>query len=93
MYKLNVTYIAKSKADREQFFAEVKAAGIVEATRNEEGCLRYDYYFSADREQEILLVEAWKDKASQQYHDSLPHLKTLGEIKEKYQIETSFEEV
>ena len=40
-----------------------------------------------------MIVEQWKDRASQEYHDSLPHLVTLGEIKQKYGIETVIEEV
>ena len=76
-----------------KFYDEVLAAGIIAATRAEEGNFRYEYYFSAEKENEILLIEMWKDKAAQQYHDSLPHLETLAKIKEKYGIETSFEEV
>ena len=93
MYKLNVTYSAKSEEDIHKFYGEVREAGIVEATRGEDGCVRYDYFFSAERENEILLVENWKDQESQKYHDTLPHLETLGKIKEKYGIETGFEEV
>lgn len=93
MYDLYVTYAAKDRGTIRKFYDEVLAAGIIAATRAEEGNFRYEYYFSAEKENEILLIEKWKDKEAQQYHDSLPHLKTLGEIKEKYGIETSFEEV
>lgn len=93
MYKLNVMYSAKSKEDIHKFYEEVSKAGIVQATRSEEGCIRYDYFFSAERENEILLVENWKNQEAQKHHDTLPHLETLGKIKEKYGIETGFEKV
>lgn len=93
MYNLYVRYMAADDESRQAFYREVEAAGIIEATRNEEGNIGYDYYFSAERENEILLMEQWKDKAAQEYHDELPHIAALMEIKKKYKIETTFEEV
>jgi len=48
--------------------------------------------FYTERDNEILLIENWKDKASQEYHDQLPHIKTLGEIKARHGIDTEFKE-
>ena len=93
MFNLHVYYTAKNEAVLKQFYDEVIAAGIITATHEEEGNLKYEYYFSADRSNEILIVEQWKDQESQQYHDTLPHLVKLGEIKEKYGIETVIEEI
>lgn len=93
MYNLNVTYKAGSKEDAHDFYREVTDAGIVAATRGEAGNLRYDYYFSAEQENELLLIENWQDKEAQQNHYTLPHIKKLAQLKEKYGIETSFEEV
>lgn len=92
MFNLFVTYIAEDAKARQEFFKEVSEAGIIEATRAEEGCILYDYFFSAEREGEILLMEKWRSKADQEAHDKLPHLVTLGKIKEKYGIKTEFEE-
>lgn len=93
MFHLHVFYAAKDNAALRQFYDEVIAAGIIEATHEEDGNIRYEYYFSAERDNEILIVEQWKDRASQEYHDTLPHLVRLGEIKEKYAIETVIEEI
>lgn len=93
MFNLHVFYTARDKETLCRFYDEVKAAGIIETTHEEAGNLRYEYYFSADRDNEILIVEQWKDRASQEYHDTLPHLVKLGEIKEKYGIETVIEEI
>lgn len=53
----------------------------------------YEYYFSADRENEILLLEKWESKEHQQKHACKPHLSQLGKIKEKYGIISSVEEI
>lgn len=93
MYNLLVTYTARDAQTIRAFYKEVAAAGVIEETHKEEGNLRYDYYFSSERENEILIVEKWVSREMQVYHDSLPHLVTLGKIKEKYGIETTFEEL
>lgn len=92
MFRLFVTYIAEDAQKRQAFFDEVAAAGIIEATRAEDGCMLYDYFFSAEREGEILLVENWVDKEAQEIHDKLPHLEKLGEIKARYGIKTEIKE-
>ena len=93
MLKLLVTYKAKDVETRQAFYDEVAAAGIPEASRAEEGNICYDYFFSMDRENEILLVEKWQDKEAQKLHSTLPHFKKVGELKEKYGIESIFEEL
>ena len=93
MYYLHVTYTAENREIACRFYDEVKRAGIIETTRNEPGNLRYEYFFSAERENEILLLEQWEDKASQIRHGKQPHFAELAEIKEKYEIKSFLEEL
>ena len=41
---------------REAFVEAVKREGILAAVRAEDGCLRYDYYFSEADANELLLI-------------------------------------
>jgi len=52
---LYVAYTAKPGC-RETFVRQIVMEGIADTIRREEGCIRYDYYFSAQQEDEILLV-------------------------------------
>lgn len=91
MYKILVFYRAENGEVLRKFYEEVKNAGIIEKSREEAGNLQYDYFFSAEKENEILLVEKWESPESQQYHSTLPHFAELGKIKEKYNIQTKAE--
>ena len=73
---------------REAFVEAVKAKGILDAIRNEDGCLRYDYYFSEADANELLLIEAWETKDHQQIHLAQPHMDKLRSFKGEY-IETT----
>ncbi|MBR2926406.1 MAG: antibiotic biosynthesis monooxygenase [Clostridia bacterium] len=69
---------------REAFVDRVKGEGILSAIRAEDGCLRYDYYFSETDENELLLIEAWESKRHQEVHIGQPHMARLREIKGEY---------
>lgn len=73
---------------REAFVQRVKAEGIVDAVRAENGCIRYDYYYSEKDPNELLLVEAWESKEHQQIHLDQPHMVQLRALKDDY-IETT----
>lgn len=84
---LYVTYTAKPGC-REQFVREIVRRGILTAIRNEEGCRAYDYYFSAQDENVVLLIEKWTSPERQRIHMEQPHMAELKKIKEQFIAET-----
>ena len=69
---------------REAFVEAVKREGILDAIRAEDGCHRYDYYFSEADPNELLLIEAWESKKHQQIHIEQPHMARLRAMKDGY---------
>ena len=69
---------------REAFVEAVKKEGILSAILAEDGCIRYDYYYSEADENELLLIEAWESKRHQHLHIEQPHMARLREIKDDY---------
>ena len=69
---------------REAFVDTVKKEGILSAILAEDGCLRYEYYFSEADEDMLLLIEAWESKRHQQIHIEQPHMARLRELKGDY---------
>lgn len=92
MYNLFVTYVAEDEESIHGFYEAVKEEGIIAASQAEEGNIRFDYYFSAERDNELLLLENWRNREAQEYHDQLPHMDNLDAIKAKYGIKTFIEE-
>lgn len=52
MFSINVTYKSKDKDTLRRFNYDITAV-----TRTEDGCLLYEFYFSAERDNELLLIE------------------------------------
>lgn len=82
-FMLTVIYHAKPGCAR-AFVEELEASGVAAAVRAEDGCIHYDYYFSAKDENEVFLFEEWTSQAHQQIHMNQPHMPQLRQIKEKY---------
>ncbi|MBQ0037694.1 MAG: antibiotic biosynthesis monooxygenase [Clostridiales bacterium] len=86
---LFVKYTAKPGM-RERFVRTLVEKGIVTAIRNEAGCICYDYYFSAQDENVVLLVEKWESAEHQRVHMTQPHMAEVKTVKEQFVADTAF---
>lgn len=77
---------------REAFVERVRAEGIRDAVLAEDGCHRYDYYFSDADKNELLLIEAWESEGHQQVHIDQPHMARLRSFKGEYIESTTLRE-
>ena len=90
---LLVTYHTRTGA-RADFLRAMETSGILERIRREDGCLRYDYFLSADEPEAILLVEKWESEEKQLLHLQPPHMAQFrAHITELYVKETAVEKI
>ena len=85
---IHVTYQAKPSRGRE-FVRQIIQQGLRDTILAEDGCLQYDYFFSSESEDTVLLVELWKSAAHQAVHMTQPHMKTLAALKERETLSTA----
>ena len=90
MIVLNVTYRCRPGM-REEFLEAILREGIDEASRNEPGNLKYDYYIPFDGGDDLLLLEKWRDETALKAHAETPHYAKLKELKPAYVTETVVE--
>ena len=90
MIVLNVTY--KCKPDmRDEFLEMIMSEGIDDACRAEDGNIKYDYYYSTNDSDELLLVEKWRDADALAVHSKQPHFARLAELKKDFVNDTIIE--
>ena len=92
MIVLNVTYKCRPGM-RDAFLNAIRREGLDAASRREKGNLRYDYYLPTAGEDELFLLEKWRDADALKVHFATPHLKRLGELKAEYVLETVVEKL
>ena len=78
---------------REAFIEKMKDTGVLEAIRAENGCIKYDYYFSEKDANGLLLIEKWESKEHQQIHLTQPHMAKLREFKDDFITKTVLGEI
>lgn len=83
-----VTYTMPTKEDRDGFYNEAKARGIVDKSRAEDGCYRYDYFYPTECDTMLFLWEQWESREHQKAHCQTSHFAELGTLKEKYSATT-----
>ncbi|MEG2176106.1 MAG: antibiotic biosynthesis monooxygenase [Oscillibacter sp.] len=67
MLTWNVTYHCKP-GQRQAFYEAVSRLDMRAHSKQEAGNVQYDYYFSAQDPDEVLLVESWTEPALQEAH-------------------------
>lgn len=90
MYNLMVTFRCVP-GKREAFVRKMQETGILEAVRQEDGCHRYEYFFSQENENILLLLESWESAQHQKVHIDQPHMAQLRTFKADYIEDTAIE--
>ena len=92
MYNIYVVFKCY-EGKREAFVERVRKEGVLDAIRGEDGCHRYDYYYSEADANELLLIESWETKEHQQIHLAQPHMDALRSFKGDYIHTTTLGEI
>ncbi len=74
MINVTATFLAKQGQEKA---LETLLTGIIEPTRNEEGCLRYCLFQDEKQPQKFMFQEQFKDQAAYDSHSQQSHVKTL----------------
>ena len=82
---VNIYYKGTGSAAK-QFAKEMIESGTVDAIRNEEGNLRYDYFLPLDDEETVLLIDSWENQEAIDVHHASPMMNTIVELREKYNL-------
>lgn len=74
-----------------RFVKEMVSLGIVDQIRNEEGNIRYEYFFPLEDPNSVLLVDSWINQEALDKHHQLPLMKEIVKLREKYDLHMEVE--
>ena len=81
---MNLYYTGENGNARK--FVEEMESSAADAIRAEEGNLRYDYFFSKDNPETVLLIDSWASQKALDAHHATPMMKTISSLREKYDL-------
>ena len=79
-------YYTGENGNARKFAEEMKLSGTVDAIRDEEGNERYEYFFSMDDPETVLLIDRWKDQYALDFHHKSEMMKMIAELRKKYKL-------
>ena len=82
---INIYYTGKNGSAR-AFAKEMVESGLVEKIRNEEGNLKYEYFFPMDDEETVLLIDRWKNEEALDKHHKTEMMEEIAKLRDKYNL-------
>lgn len=79
-------YYTGTNGSARKFAEEMERSGTADLIRKESGNLRYAYFFPMNDPETVLLIDMWKDQESIDLHHASPMMKTIAELREKYDL-------
>ena len=76
---------------REAFCQAVIQEGILTATREEKGNLRYELFYPAQTPDSLLLLERWEDEAALERHFATPHFQRMIALEKELSQDAQFQ--
>lgn len=90
MITVNLYYSGKDGNAR-RFAEEMENSGVADMIRAEEGNVRYEYFFPMNDIETVLLIDAWENQEAIDKHHASPMMKTIMELREKYDLHMKVE--
>lgn len=82
---INIYYTGMGGNAR-KFAEEMSASGIISEIRNEDGNLKYEYFFPMEDPETVLLIDQWESQEALDIHHHLPLMQKIIELREKYDL-------
>ena len=84
-------YYSGENGNARKFAEEMEKSGTAELIRNEEGNIRYEYFIPLNDAETVLLIDSWKDQKSIDEHHASTMMKTIIQLREKYDLHMKVE--
>ena len=90
MITLHVFYFGEDNKAR-LFAEEMENSGLANEIRNEEGNLRYEYFYPRNEDNAVLLIDSWVNQEALDIHHELPVMDKIAKLREKYDLHMKVE--
>ena len=79
-------YYTGKNGSAKAFVKEMLTSGLVDEIRKEKGNRRYEYFFSVEGEETVLLVDSWDNQEAIDLHHSSSIIGQIMELRIKYHL-------
>ena len=84
-------YYRGENGNARKFAEEMMQSGIVAKIRAEKGNLRYDYFFSLEDPETLLLIDSWENQEAIDVHHASSMMEKIAELRNRYDLHMQVE--
>ena len=84
-------YYRGENGNARKFAEEMMQSGIVAKIRAEKGNLRYDYFFSLEDPETLLLIDSWENQEAIDVHHASSMREKITELRNRYDLHMQVE--
>lgn len=84
-------YYSGNNGNARAFANEMTDSGIVNKIREETGNLKYAYFYPADDDETVLLIDSWENQEALDIHHASPMMAEIAALREKYDLHMKVE--
>ena len=84
-------YYRGENGNARKFAEEMMQSGIVAKIRAEKGNLRYDYFFSLEDPETLLLIDSWENQEAIDVHHASSIMEKITELRNRYDLHMQVE--
>ena len=84
-------YYTGENGSAKAFVKEMLTSGLVDEIRKEKGNRRYEYFFSVEDEETVLLVDSWDNQEAIDLHHASSIMDKITELRIKYHLHMKVE--
>lgn len=88
---INIYYTGEN-GNAKKFAEEMVSSGVVNIVRAEMGNEKYEYFFSMDDPETVLLIDRWNNQEALDIHHKSPMMKEIASLREKYHLRMRVEQ-
>ena len=85
MVAVNIYYTGTNGSAR-KFAKEMMESGTVQKIREEQGNIRYEYFYPVDDEETVLLIDCWENQEAIDVHHASEMMKESLTLREEYDL-------
>ncbi|MDE5896318.1 MAG: antibiotic biosynthesis monooxygenase [Clostridia bacterium] len=74
-----------------KFAEEMESSGIADKVRAESGNERYEYFYPANDQETVLLIDRWVNQEAIDEHHKSPMMKQIADLRTKYKLKMRVE--
>lgn len=87
---VNIYYTGENGNAR-KFVEEMISSGTVSLIKQEEGNIKYDYFYPVEEKETVLLIDSWENQEAIDKHHNSPMMQKIFELREKYNLHMKVE--